>query len=1275
MGPPWMSLLVCKKGPTQGAGCSDPSPCGHGTCHVSLESSPLPRSQSNEFTGTSRRETKERPTEDGQEGRDPQRKETMIGSGQEEAKELLYCAARNVSYHQRVVNEDHNNFCSVPGGGADAILLAAIAVAVACVLRGKLSAVWVLLAGMATQLLAYTINTRQLGNATVLWTSAQPPEIFYFIFLPALLFESASNLDFFIFKKVLRKVFAFAIALVFVQTGITALSLVYLLDLRRFGWTMEHGLLMGATLSMTDAVAVNSVLATTSAPEELGVVLEGESLLNDASGFVLFSMFLKYATKDMPLDARFVCTEALKDMLVLGTGGAAVGVLFGLGLIYLLNLMRRSGLKKKPEVSLSVAMAYLCFYVAQGPAGFSGPIAVVVSGLLVNAIGKAELSPAVQDLWHWSWELLAYMANSIIFFFAGIAAMNFILFSGLQKDFDGTVAILYLPVIYVLLFAIRFVCICPIWLTSRLLAKDPDSAMSIKDVVFLTFTALRGAMSLILGNEIILQKQIPGLVREQIVVWTAGFTLMTILINVPLLPWLFKLTGHTKRATGQAYLHKRAIVSLHKFTSEAVESLLKYEVLRKADWVKVLEKALPNLPEIDKSSTTDLPSDEEALMRPLVDEPEMSFLEESQATGFSRSFSSLSEFLFLHTFEAGVHQLPLCERPEDTQQGQVPHGERLYETSSSNQEMPMDISSEASLQKFAAEEAQLHPIPYPGDGDNEDLPSLEAPNMYGLKHTCDPLERESHLGEMRARLVAGLKRYIYKKRTEGFLSADGLRWLSYAMDNQLDAGGRLRIWSYVESQLSVNLAIRLVNSLYMLFRRLLKPILRFKFGRWLVRRITRPLLGIVNHRSLLSEEIASDYLLALQHGNHNRWLQEVPLLQNEVNEEMLSLRRYLEFAELESSERTKAIHTFRATTAVLTQQMNFVEELFEGGMLKQGEMEQMLQLIESRLQDVVVEGPDWKLSGLLGVLRGVPGFCRFSDDWLCRELIFRGHLKSFRKGKLLVDGTTVDSKGCGISVILRGFIRNDWEEPQSRKIYKSGVSFDGFISALTATQPCYTRKIYSEGTMQQGTVIFHLSQEVLEDFKTKAKEGDPQMIQLLADLHRLAAMEVVNLMKHEIDASVKPKSSLQPRSELWRRASKVVHNKMEQGWEAGGNADAAAKTEAFSLANIISTLLEDAEVIQLSPGQQATFQNHTIILQGSVSLMGEEEIAEGCSVLLVKSNSEHQPMQVEAGEAGALVVACSRVLAGPPSRAKILPLPKGAAQYVVWSEHATRGAD
>eukprot|EP00894_Picocystis_sp_ML_P001894 jgi/Pico_ML_1/52411/g3118.t1 len=157
----------------------------------------------------------------------------MIGSGQEEAKELLYCAARNVSYHQRVVNEDHNNFCSVPGGGADAILLAAIAVAVACVLRGKLSAVWVLLAGMATQLLAYTINTRQLGNATVLWTSAQPPEIFYFIFLPALLFESASNLDFFIFKKVLRKVFAFAIALVFVQTGITALSLVYLLDLRR----------------------------------------------------------------------------------------------------------------------------------------------------------------------------------------------------------------------------------------------------------------------------------------------------------------------------------------------------------------------------------------------------------------------------------------------------------------------------------------------------------------------------------------------------------------------------------------------------------------------------------------------------------------------------------------------------------------------------------------------------------------------------------------------------------------------------------------------------------------------------------------------------------------------------------------------------------------------------------------------------------------------------------------------------------------------------------
>lgn len=1190
--------------------------------------------------------------------------------GSQEAEELLYCAAKNVSYHHRVVNEDHNNFCSVPESGADAILLAAIAVAVACVLRGKLSAVWLLLAGMGTQLLAYVVNTRQLGNATVLWTSAQPPEIFYYIFLPALLFESASNLDFFIFKKVLKKVFAFAIALVFVQTGLTAFSLVYLLDLRRYGWTMEHGLLMGATLSMTDAVAVNSVLATTDAPEELGVVLEGESLLNDASGFVLFSMFLKYATKDTPLNAKFVFTEALRDMVVLGAGGAAVGALFGMGLIYLLNLMRRAGLKKKPEVSLSVAMAYLCFYVAQGPAGFSGPIAVVVNGLLVNAIGKAELSPAVQNLWHWSWELLAYMANSIIFFFAGVAAMNFILFSGLQEDFDGRIAILYLPVIYVLLFAIRFVCICPIWLTSRLTSRTPNAAMTINDVVFLTFTALRGAMSLILGNEIILQKRIPGLVREQIVVWTAGFTLMTILINVPVLPWLFKLTGHTKCATGQTYLHKKAIISLHKYTSEAVESLLKYEVLKKADWLRVLDKALPNILAVDKASTAAPLPDEEGVTRPLLDDEDEVMWAEEETGGSNQSFESLSRFLFCNTFEEGVYQLPLCEQPPDSNWEQVPPGERLYETSSSREEMLKDITSEASMQKIAAEETQLLPSPFFAD-EHKDLPSLETQNMYGLKQQSETAEEESHLGEMRARLVAGLKRYIYKKRTEGFLSANGLRWLSYALDKQLDAGGNLRVWTYVESQMSVNLFIRLVNATYMLSRRMFKPVLKFKFGRWLVRRLTRPLLGVINRRSLLSEEVASDYLLALKHGNHNRWLHEAPMLQQEVNEELTSLRKYLEFAELESSDRTRAIHTYRATVAVLTQQLNFVEELFEGGMLKKNEMEQMMKATESKLQEVIVEGPDWKFLGLLGVLKGVPGFCRFSDDWLCRVLIFKGQLRTFEKGKLLVDGSTSDSRGCGISILLRGFLRNEWEDPQATKLYKSGVSYDGVISSISGFHPRPTRKLYSEGAMQQGTVIFHLSQDVVESFKSQAATGDPQMVQLMVDLHRLAAMEVVNLLKYELDASIKRRSVLQPTSKLWKRAKKVAENKMSKGMVEGREEVENGGSEGLTLSSILLSLLEDAAVVRLSPRQQVSFTNHAVLLQGSLTLTENGKEANGFSVLVVKSNSEHRALLAEAGETGALVVACLDASTDRHLQSAFLPLPKGSAQYVAWSEHAT----
>eukprot|EP00963_Diacronema_lutheri_P011663 scaffold1431_cov346-Pavlova_lutheri.AAC.8 len=1026
---------------------------------------------------------------------------------------------------------------------------------------------------------------------------------------------------------------------------------------------------MGTTLSMTDAVAVTSVLATTDAPEELGVVLEGESLLNDASGFVLFSMFLKYATDNVPLSAGFVFTQALWDMLLLGIGGVLVGAFFGYGLIITLHYMRRAGLDREPEIAMSVAAAYLCFYVAQGPAGFSGPVAVVTTGLMVNAKGKADLSPGVQELWHRFWGLLAFMANGMVFFFAGVSAMNFILFAGHHKSFDKTLSLAYLPLIYVLLFALRFLCICPIWIFSRLTSENPKSAMTINDVVFLTFTALRGAMSLIQENEVILQPGIPESVKLQMVVWTAGFTLMTILINVPLLPWLFRLTGHSSRAVGQAYLHTKAIQSLHKFTRRTVEAMVNLEVLKKADWSYVLDSVLPNLPEDTKELSQVEFSDEESLTRPLLTVQQASPKAEQKLKQPSNSFRRFADLLFKQPAEAEVHFLPLCEEAAQPSPGKVAPGDELYGTNAENAQHSIDISKEASLQKFAVEESMLQPSSFHSSSEDPSLANMaKGSNMYGFSHSKEDAD-DPYLDEMRARLVAGLKHYIYKKRAEGFLSPSGLRWLKYALDKQLDSGGRLAIWAYVESQISGGKTVWLAGALDQFIRRALQPTLQFKVFRWIVRKTTRPLLNVLNNKHLLSEEIASDYLRALLNGNHNHWLKEVPSLVEEVEKEISSLRQYLEYAELESPERTKAIHSYRAIVAALTQQQTFVEELFEGGMIKESEKEQILAPITSKRESVIAQGPNWKISGLLGGLKSVPGFGRFSSEWLWRYLVTKGQLKTFDSGKLLLDGTTTDSAGCGLSIVLTGFVRNDWDDTCNRQLYKSGICFVGLLSSLIGRQPLLTKKVHSEGALQRGTTIFHLSQSVIEEFKTMALQGDIQMVQLMADLHRLAAMEIVHLMQDEIDCALRHSVVFRPTSRLWKRAARAFlrSKSLQQGKPAGG-ADRQGGPD-LSLAHTIISMLESASVLQMLPKQKAIAQNHIVLLQGSINVVRDQREAEGTAVIPVTFNTRKHPLEIEAGPSGALVVVCRALGDGGFFHSNLLPLPKGAFHYVAWSMH------
>ena len=91
---------------------------------------------------------------------------------------------------------------SVPGGGPDAFLFAALAVLAACCLHfSALSAVLVLVAGALAEGVVFPLNLGRLGNAFTLWLGIDPPEVFFYAFLPPLLLDSALSIDYFLFIK------------------------------------------------------------------------------------------------------------------------------------------------------------------------------------------------------------------------------------------------------------------------------------------------------------------------------------------------------------------------------------------------------------------------------------------------------------------------------------------------------------------------------------------------------------------------------------------------------------------------------------------------------------------------------------------------------------------------------------------------------------------------------------------------------------------------------------------------------------------------------------------------------------------------------------------------------------------------------------------------------------------------------------------------------------------------------------------------------------------
>ena len=258
--------------------------------------------------------------------------------------------------------------------------------------------------------LPYTVGL--LGAGIVLGLVRSGPhlaftrDLVFLVLLPPLVFEAAINIDWPELKRDLIPVLLLA------TVGIAVAAAVVAGGMFKFaGWPMTSAVVFAMLISATDPVSVIATLKEFGIQGRLRLIIESESLLNDGTAAVGFSLALAWSMGE-PQSAL----GGFGGFLFAAGGGVAIGFLIGqLGLIV-------AGRTEDHllEISITIAMAYGSFLLAE-QGHMSGVLAALAAGLVAGNTGtRVAFSPAAHEALETFWEVLAFLANSAVFLLMGV---------------------------------------------------------------------------------------------------------------------------------------------------------------------------------------------------------------------------------------------------------------------------------------------------------------------------------------------------------------------------------------------------------------------------------------------------------------------------------------------------------------------------------------------------------------------------------------------------------------------------------------------------------------------------------------------------------------------------------------------------------------------------------------------------------------------------------------------------------------------------------------
>jgi monovalent cation/hydrogen antiporter len=410
------------------------------------------------------------------------------------------------------------------------------------------------------------------------------PELVFLLFLPPLLYVSAIFTSWRDFRANVRAISLLAVGLVLMTTFVVA-AVVHAVA----GLPWAAAFVLGAIVSPTDAIAATTVAQRLGVPRRIVTILEGESLVNDATGIVAYRVAVAAV-----ITGAFSIWEAGLQFVVGAAGGIAVGFAVGWLIVW-----ARRHLSEDPSVQniISLLTPFVAYLAAEElphslwerlhdligvPADlhFSGVLAVVTTGLYLGRKGPYIVSSGTRLQGYATWELITFLLNGLIFILIGLQLRNVV---ARLDVYSADELIFYAVLVSLTVVLVRILWVFPAtyaprWVSRRLRERDP--APPWRSVSIVAWTGMRGVISLAAALALPFQAsggQFPD--RDLIIFLTFCVILATLVVQGLSLPALIRALGLEDDRIGEKE-------ETHGRIQVAEAALERLEELGAQDWVR-----------------------------------------------------------------------------------------------------------------------------------------------------------------------------------------------------------------------------------------------------------------------------------------------------------------------------------------------------------------------------------------------------------------------------------------------------------------------------------------------------------------------------------------------------------------------------------------------------------------------------------------------------------------------------------------------------------------